>query len=54
MNYTKTLELAQCFVGEYGNYTIVGPQGQLAHLNGRLTLGENIADNARVVSRLWR
>ncbi|KAF2671746.1 endothelin-converting enzyme [Microthyrium microscopicum] len=52
-NYTdwwtkKTVEefqkRAQCFVDQYGNYSIDGPDDKPLHVNGRLTLGENIAD----------
>jgi endothelin-converting enzyme len=35
---------ADCFVNQYSNYTIEGNNGQSLHVNGRLTLGENIAD----------
>ncbi|KAI4194985.1 MAG: hypothetical protein LQ346_003564 [Caloplaca aetnensis] len=34
----------QCFVDQYSNFTILDPQGEELHVNGRLTLGENIAD----------
>ncbi len=34
----------QCFVDQYSNFTILDPQGHELHVNGRLTLGENIAD----------
>ncbi|KAF3358307.1 hypothetical protein VDGD_04966 [Verticillium dahliae] len=34
----------ECFVSQYANYTIEGPDGKPLHVNGRLTLGENIAD----------
>ncbi|KAI0401376.1 peptidase family M13 [Xylaria palmicola] len=34
---------ADCFVDQYSNFTIAGNNGPL-HVNGRLTLGENIAD----------
>jgi endothelin-converting enzyme len=37
-------ERAQCFVRQYSNYSIPGPDGQPLHVNGLLTLGENIAD----------
>ncbi|KAI3341518.1 peptidase family M13 [Ustulina deusta] len=35
---------ANCFVNQYNNFTIEGNNGQPLHVNGRLTLGENIAD----------
>ncbi|RIA98623.1 hypothetical protein C1645_749393 [Glomus cerebriforme] len=38
-------EKAQCFVYQYGNYTIDDPKGNHVNLNGVLTLGENLADN---------
>ncbi|KAF2806111.1 endothelin-converting enzyme [Mytilinidion resinicola] len=45
---TKTVkafeERAQCFVDQYANFTVAGPDGKPLHVNGRLTLGENIAD----------
>ncbi|KAI9166288.1 endothelin-converting enzyme [Paramyrothecium foliicola] len=34
----------ECFVNQYANYTVEGPDGKPLHVNGRLTLGENIAD----------
>ncbi|KAF2670943.1 zincin [Microthyrium microscopicum] len=34
----------QCFVKQYGDYTVPGLDGQPLHVNGKLTLGENIAD----------
>ncbi|KAG0033325.1 hypothetical protein BGZ82_006140 [Podila clonocystis] len=36
---------AKCFVEQYGNFTVKGADGNDYHLNGELTLGENIADN---------
>ncbi|CAG8670461.1 1411_t:CDS:10, partial [Cetraspora pellucida] len=39
---------AKCFVEQYSNYTINGTKGEPVHLNGRLTLGENLADNGGV------
>lgn len=37
-------ERAECFVKQYSEYSIDGPDGNSLHVNGRLTLGENIAD----------
>ncbi|KAL9041579.1 MAG: hypothetical protein Q9180_001185, partial [Flavoplaca navasiana] len=34
----------ECFVEQYSNFTILDPQGKTLHVNGKLTLGENIAD----------
>lgn len=34
----------ECFVDQYSKFTIQDPQGKELHVNGRLTLGENIAD----------
>ncbi|KAG0248746.1 hypothetical protein BG011_009965 [Mortierella polycephala] len=36
---------SQCFVDQYGNFTVKDPQGRENHVNGKLTLGENLADN---------
>ena len=35
---------AQCFVDQYHAYNISDPSGKAIPINGRLTLGENIAD----------
>lgn len=35
---------AQCFVKQYSEYSIEAPNGERIHVNGKLTLGENIAD----------
>ncbi|KAK5631306.1 hypothetical protein RRF57_007020 [Xylaria bambusicola] len=35
---------ATCFVNQYNDFTIEGNGGQPLHVNGKLTLGENIAD----------
>jgi len=37
-------ERTGCFVKEYGNFTAAGPNGTTLHVNGKATLGENIAD----------
>ncbi|KAJ3036718.1 Endothelin-converting enzyme 1 [Rhizophlyctis rosea] len=36
---------AQCFVDQYSKYSVVGPNGQRVNVDGKLTLGENLADN---------
>ena len=41
---------AECFVKQYSNYSIEGPDGKPLHVNGRLTLGENIADAGGVAA----
>ncbi|KAI8968002.1 hypothetical protein BDF20DRAFT_828571 [Mycotypha africana] len=38
-------EKAECFVKQYSNFTMVDVNGEAIHVNGRLTLGENLADN---------
>ena len=35
---------AQCFIDQYHEFTVPGPSNKPLHVNGRLTLGENIAD----------
>ncbi|KAI9648724.1 hypothetical protein NHQ30_003364 [Ciborinia camelliae] len=37
-------ERAECFIEQYGNYSIPGPNNKPLYVNGKLTLGENIAD----------
>jgi endothelin-converting enzyme len=37
-------ERAECFVDQYAKFTVEGPGRQPLHVNGKLTLGENIAD----------
>lgn len=37
-------ERADCFVDQYAKYTVPGPDDEPLHVNGKLTLGENIAD----------
>ena len=35
---------AQCFIDQYHKFKVPNPKGEPLHVNGRLTLGENIAD----------
>jgi endothelin-converting enzyme len=37
-------EKAQCFIDQYADFTVPGPDDKPLHVNGKLTLGENIAD----------
>ena len=37
-------EKAQCFIDQYHDFTVPGLDNEAIHVNGRLTLGENIAD----------
>jgi endothelin-converting enzyme len=37
-------ERAQCFIDQYAEFTVLGKDSEPLHVNGRLTLGENIAD----------
>ncbi|KAF9191517.1 hypothetical protein BGZ51_007231 [Haplosporangium sp. Z 767] len=41
-------EKAQCFVDQYSKFTLPGPDGKTLHVDGQLTLGENIADNGGI------
>lgn len=34
----------QCFIDQFHEFTVPGPDHKALHVNGRLTLGENIAD----------
>lgn len=37
-------EKARCFIDQYHEFTVPDHNGELLHVNGGLTLGENIAD----------
>ncbi|KAI9283846.1 hypothetical protein BC943DRAFT_308442 [Umbelopsis sp. AD052] len=41
----KYLERAQCFIDQYSNFTINGPENTSLHLNGDFESGEILADN---------
>jgi endothelin-converting enzyme len=41
---------AECFVSQYAKYSVPGPDNKPLHVNGRLTLGENIADAGGVTA----
>ncbi|KAF9342199.1 hypothetical protein BGX34_008579, partial [Mortierella sp. NVP85] len=49
----KFSERAQCFIYQYGNFTIPDPDGKKHYLNGIRTLGENIADNGGIRKTYW-
>jgi endothelin-converting enzyme len=36
---------SQCFIKQYSNFTMDVDNGESIHVNGKLTLGENLADN---------
>lgn len=43
-------ERTKCFVNQYSNFTIPGLDGKPLHVDGKLTLGENIADAGGVTA----
>ncbi|KAF4948867.1 hypothetical protein FSARC_13627 [Fusarium sarcochroum] len=43
-------EKTKCFVKQYNNFTLLAPNGTKVHVDGNLTLGENIADAGGVSS----
>ncbi|KAK9462391.1 uncharacterized protein V1516DRAFT_670143 [Lipomyces oligophaga] len=47
---------AQCFVDQYSKYTVVDEDGTVLHVNGKLTEGENIADNGGIAAafQAWK
>jgi len=38
-------KLTQCYIEQYGNYTVDDTNGKKLNINGKFTLGENLADN---------
>ncbi|KAF9121609.1 hypothetical protein BGX30_002460 [Mortierella sp. GBA39] len=49
-------EKSQCFVNQYGKFSIKGPDGKDYNVNGQLTLAEDIADNGGLKQsyRTWQ
>ncbi|KAG2184895.1 hypothetical protein INT43_000808, partial [Umbelopsis isabellina] len=52
--WTKETEVkfddkAQCFIQQYSNFTISGADNKPVHVNGKLTVGENLADNGGIL-----
>jgi len=47
---------AQCFVDQYNQYTLQGPDGQMHNISGKFTMDENIADNGglRLAFGTWK
>jgi len=43
--YSEFNDLSECFVDQYNQYKIIGSEGKVINLNGKLTLDENLADN---------
>ncbi|KAI9497273.1 hypothetical protein BDB00DRAFT_951933 [Zychaea mexicana] len=43
-------ERSQCFIEQYNGFSFQGPNNKTVHLNGKLSLGENMADNGGVVA----
>jgi endothelin-converting enzyme len=52
-NFDKKTE---CFVDQYSKYTVLGPGDEVLNVNGKLTLGENIADAGGLTAsyRAWK
>ena len=47
---------AQCFIDQYSDFTITGPDGNTHNVDGKLTLNENIADvaGANAAFEAWK
>ncbi|KAG0262912.1 hypothetical protein DFQ27_002033 [Actinomortierella ambigua] len=52
---TRFEEKAKCYVDQYNNFTVVGPERKTLHVNGTTTLGENISDNGglKMAFKAW-
>ncbi|CEG63215.1 hypothetical protein RMATCC62417_00395 [Rhizopus microsporus] len=42
---TQFDEKAECFIKQYSKFTVIDEKGDALHVKGKLTLGENLADN---------
>ncbi len=53
-NHTRTEfnKRADCIIQEYSNFTVKAPNGTTLHVNGKQTVGENVAD-AGGLSAAW-
>ncbi|KAI7901157.1 uncharacterized protein BX663DRAFT_515138 [Cokeromyces recurvatus] len=49
---TKFEEKTQCFIDQYSKFNTTGPDNNSIHINGKLTLGENLADNGGISASL--
>ncbi|OBZ85354.1 Membrane metallo-endopeptidase-like 1 [Choanephora cucurbitarum] len=45
-------EKTTCFINQYGKFNITSPDNKIVNVNGKLTLGENLADNGGVFASL--
>ncbi|KAF9162058.1 hypothetical protein DFQ26_003910 [Actinomortierella ambigua] len=52
---TRFQEKAKCYVNQYNNFTVVGPERKTLHVNGTTTLDENISDNGglKMAFKAW-
>ncbi|RCH85801.1 hypothetical protein CU098_002675, partial [Rhizopus stolonifer] len=48
----KFEEKTQCFIDQYSKFNISGPDSKTVNVNGKLTLGENLADNGGISASL--
>ena len=48
----KFEEKTKCFINQYNNFTVTGPNNVTLNVNGLLTLGENLADNGGTTASL--
>ncbi|KAI7879826.1 uncharacterized protein EV154DRAFT_524207 [Mucor mucedo] len=41
-------EKTKCFIDQYSKFNVTGPDNKVINVNGKLTLGENLADNGGI------